>query len=488
MSMNNTITTGKASPCSSWSSTLYSILTPAPYPVNLDGTHKNINLRHNRHSPGLIWKQTLGYCVYHDLSDEESMSSPVRQRRRFARLESLGLSGVILFEIPTGRPAGDGCLMTQNESPKARITLKTIFGDPDDPNESGMNVNELLDCVNARVVYFPSYACTSFIMGQVMSAFFQQEPSIRPLPAREGFSVDAEAFLNASFTIGESFIQMSNESCSSLSLTSFDLSVAATSSIPLIKVHPADDDDFFRSDNPEEFELGTSASFPTLGYNYKTSKYDKSRRYSRYMEDECKDELKAQIRNGLLLTSSSLSERKEDGQVLGGAGSLDSGGFMTSHPSVLSLVLDDYSQVLSDEMTGDTIADIADKDEGNTSISTLDSGGLQTPPRSSSPVLLDMEDENSSDKDLDPTNACRRSQRPKVLSLSSVSFFLEFESDFSPEPLTPVTMNTSGILREQDRTPTHIRAPMTKSARLGNQSWTKSRAGLGKENIAPIGS
>ena len=166
MSMSNTTTTNKtpAGPCSSWPSTLYSLLSSTPYPINPDETYKNFNPTLNRHAPGLIWKQTLGHCVYHDLSDEETMGSLVRQRRRFARLESLGLSGVILFEIPAGRATEDGSPAISDKSPRKRVTLKSIFGDPDDPNESGMNINELLDCVNARVIYFPSYACTSFIV------------------------------------------------------------------------------------------------------------------------------------------------------------------------------------------------------------------------------------------------------------------------------------------------------------------------------------
>ncbi|KIL61161.1 hypothetical protein M378DRAFT_49837, partial [Amanita muscaria Koide BX008] len=104
----------------------------------------------SKYPPGMIWKQTLGQCVYNDLFQEETYGSLMsRQRRRFARLDSLGLSGVVFYEIPT-KDAG--------------FTLKAIFGDPLDKSVRGMTVDELLDGVGAQVVYFPSYACTSFVV------------------------------------------------------------------------------------------------------------------------------------------------------------------------------------------------------------------------------------------------------------------------------------------------------------------------------------
>ena len=311
-----------------------------------------------------------------------------------------------------------------------------------------------------------------------MSAFFQQEPRIRPLPAREGFSVDANAFVNSSFTVVESFTLGLNEPCSSLSLASLDCS-----SVPLIKVHPVDDGGFFRNDHLEELR---PENFAMLAYNDEAAKYDKSRHYSRYIEDLPPD----------------VGKPTEDEQLLCEANSLKS---MTSHPSILSLVIDDCHQMLSDEIPGDNEVDAIEKDEGNTSISTLDSGGPRTPPRSPSPVLSDVEDTNFSDRDLKLTVAGQKGRRPTNLSLKlcdtsfalnhavasgsnsdvhsalttspSIRFFLDAESDFFAEPLTPVAMNTFGI---QDRTPTHIRTPMAKLTK------TKFRAGLGKENIAPL--
>ena len=157
MAMYSTIPISKAGPCSLWSSALHSVLIPAPRPDYLVETHKNFNPLRHRHSAGLIWKRTLGHCLYCDLSEEEASASLVRQRRRFARLESLGLSGVILYEIPAGP-------VSTTDAPPRRMTLKSVFGDPTDPNQHGMDVDDLLDSINARVIYFPSYACTSFIV------------------------------------------------------------------------------------------------------------------------------------------------------------------------------------------------------------------------------------------------------------------------------------------------------------------------------------
>ena len=154
--MNNTTPNSKAGPCSRWSSVLHSFLT-ASRPVSHIETNKNFNPRRDRHLPGLIWKRILGHCLYCDLSGEETLGSLVRQRRRFVRLESLGLSGVILYEIPA-------VAVSRTDEPPTRMTLRSVFGDPTDPSEHGMDINDLLDDVNARVVYFPSYACTSFIV------------------------------------------------------------------------------------------------------------------------------------------------------------------------------------------------------------------------------------------------------------------------------------------------------------------------------------
>ena len=47
------------------------------------------------------------------------------------------------------------------------LTMQGAFGDPDSPEVAanrGMDLDDLLDAVDAKVVYFPTYACTSFIV------------------------------------------------------------------------------------------------------------------------------------------------------------------------------------------------------------------------------------------------------------------------------------------------------------------------------------
>jgi hypothetical protein len=42
--------------------------------------------------------------------------------------------------------------------------LLEVFGDDDDPEDLGMDVDHLLDRVSARLIYAPAYACTSFVV------------------------------------------------------------------------------------------------------------------------------------------------------------------------------------------------------------------------------------------------------------------------------------------------------------------------------------
>ncbi|KAF8346176.1 hypothetical protein F5887DRAFT_125268 [Amanita rubescens] len=223
-------------------------------------------------------------------------------------------------------------------------------------------------------------------------------------------------------------------------------------------------------------------------------------------EDGFENGFEAKINQDLRLRGSDSGEQQLAGPLLGEADSPFSGfdGLIISHPSVLSLVLDDYSEVISDEPTQN---DTAEKDEANTSISTLDSGGPRTPPRSSSPALSDFGDA-SDDIWSDAATAAKlrrsRSQssvygndkhtefssnldtHSALCTPSSITFVVGDESEFLQEPLTPVNANFPG---DQDHTPTHVRAPLANSAnspRLQTPVKTKSRNGDGKENIAPL--
>lgn len=337
-------------------------------------------------------------------------------------------------------------------------------------------------------------------MGQVISAFFQQQPLIRPLPAREGFSVDATAFIDSGFTVGPNFALGTGESCSSTSLSSPDSPVTSISSIPLIKIYPVHEH-CFRDSFPVEPRSEASSSFPMLAYQDFCCGYP---------EDGFDSRFEAKDNQEVLLRGSNSGEQQVAGPLLGEADSLFSGfdGLIISHPSVLSLVLDGYSELISDEPTQN---DTSEKDEGNTSISTLDSGGPRTPPRCSSPALSDLGDASDDVLSDAATAAKLRRPKPPYLNLcsvygsdngtesssssdihsvlctpSSISFVIEAESGFLQEPLTPVNVN---FLGDQDHTPTHVRAPLensTNSLRLPTPAKTKSRNGVGKENIEPL--
>jgi hypothetical protein len=80
-------------------------------------------------------------------------------------LEHLGLSGVILYEIRMRSPGrfvqGDGIGVEEC------LTMQGVFGDPDSwelAADRSMDLDDLLDAVDAKMVYFPGYACTSFIV------------------------------------------------------------------------------------------------------------------------------------------------------------------------------------------------------------------------------------------------------------------------------------------------------------------------------------
>jgi hypothetical protein len=106
-------------------------------------------------------------------------------KKRFVRLEYLGLSGVIIYEMPGRRglqswhayddqrrdprsmyPEQDHREAheegEQEQEKEDDLTLSSIFGDPDDPEDQGMEIDHLLDRVGAQLVYVPLYACTSF--------------------------------------------------------------------------------------------------------------------------------------------------------------------------------------------------------------------------------------------------------------------------------------------------------------------------------------
>ncbi|KAF8661419.1 hypothetical protein AX16_001337 [Volvariella volvacea WC 439] len=169
---------------SSWSSTLGSLLMNANNPRRVPASF--LNERTTRHPPGDIWRRTLVTSVFSDLAANIGIGL-----RRFIRLQDSGLSGVLLYELPADSAE------EENENSDNTLTLVKIFGDPNDPSQPGMEVDELLDMVRAKLVYFPSFACTSFVIGQVMTAFLTNEPSVIPIPALHGFCVHPQPHRNA---------------------------------------------------------------------------------------------------------------------------------------------------------------------------------------------------------------------------------------------------------------------------------------------------
>lgn len=137
----------------------------------------------------------LAVSVFHDLAGS-ALKHHSRESvlwRRFVRVEYLGLSGVVFYEIPVppsaaslsivGESHAAGLYTTRAESVSTargalalrirrahsvaahpRITLASVFGDLDNDEESGMDLDDLMDEVDAKVVYFPAYACTSFVV------------------------------------------------------------------------------------------------------------------------------------------------------------------------------------------------------------------------------------------------------------------------------------------------------------------------------------
>jgi len=127
------------------------------YDQHLSSNAHLILRRSSRYPAGEIWKHTFSVCVYSDLEIWEVSSN----NRRFARLEDRGLSGIILYEVPV-TPGPDGHIHPS-------FTLEEAFGREENEYEDGMSVTELLDSTNARLVYFPAYACTSFFVGDIIA-------------------------------------------------------------------------------------------------------------------------------------------------------------------------------------------------------------------------------------------------------------------------------------------------------------------------------
>ncbi|KIM82158.1 hypothetical protein PILCRDRAFT_820528 [Piloderma croceum F 1598] len=169
-----------------WTDALAQVLQP---PLTDSFVHNlPSNPRHTRHPPGNIWKAALAHFVLSDLS------LGIYGVRRYVRLEYLGLSGIILYHLPAGRlPCRSITAEDEYDEESGILTVQAVFGDENDTADEGMDMDDLIDVIHGRLVYFPAYACTSFAIGQVMNAIVHSS-RVEPKPLRHGFVVDSTWF------------------------------------------------------------------------------------------------------------------------------------------------------------------------------------------------------------------------------------------------------------------------------------------------------
>lgn len=141
----------------SWTLKLYSILRPAPHNSLAHG-HSTSRLRH---SPGDIWRRIFSASICNGLGST-AFSQYSISWRRFVRVEHIGISGVVLYEIPVTSLNATSKTVSPQKEPHA--SLEDILGALRITTVLGVDFDDLLDAVGAKVVYFPAYACTSFIV------------------------------------------------------------------------------------------------------------------------------------------------------------------------------------------------------------------------------------------------------------------------------------------------------------------------------------
>lgn len=130
---------------------LYSVSSSA-------GSEQRTNPRLFRHPPGQLWRSALAESIYTDFALE------INSGKRFVRLEHLGLSGVIVYELPAVYS------LAGSQSGETReFTSKEVFGDPYNSENPGMETEDLLEHVCAKLIFTPAYACTSFVVSVGLS-------------------------------------------------------------------------------------------------------------------------------------------------------------------------------------------------------------------------------------------------------------------------------------------------------------------------------
>ncbi|KAJ4465453.1 hypothetical protein J3R30DRAFT_3743734 [Lentinula aciculospora] len=239
-------------PGCTWTSTLHRLFSPYLSPTGTASYLRNSCDTLNKPTKayllpsGVLWRSFLAKCVYRDLlplEAQEPIPNPQkfnlknRRRRRFARMNEYGLGAVIFYEIPFNSfgEVKEDSSFTRIE----RWTLKGVFGDGEPTSGTGMGVEELLEGIDARIVYIPLYACTSFVTGQIMNSFFRRlnsnERSMNPvcIPGGFGFGVDSEGFNLFDNGLGLSGSTASNPW--------FCLDVNAEQSVPIFRPTPTEE-------------------------------------------------------------------------------------------------------------------------------------------------------------------------------------------------------------------------------------------------------
>ncbi|KAF8890201.1 hypothetical protein BD779DRAFT_1469516 [Infundibulicybe gibba] len=163
------------SDASTWTTALNSLLRPA---INSSSAE---NAPGFVYPPGDIWREYLLFSIVQDLGWGREHRK-IQRGRRFLKLERFGLSGLLFYEIPVCEDS------TCDHTTCKALTLELVNQNPH------MDVDSIFSVVNARLVYFPSYACTSFVIGHVMNALLHDQPGLRPVPAHAGFSVNTHSF------------------------------------------------------------------------------------------------------------------------------------------------------------------------------------------------------------------------------------------------------------------------------------------------------
>ncbi|TFL03317.1 hypothetical protein BDV98DRAFT_381108 [Pterulicium gracile] len=173
---NSTITSSTPTNSSPLATSLWSCQLANTLSLHVD-RDANCNVRAETSClPGCIWRTKLARSVYETLREQEAKLGAVGSRggktsssgattsgeAQIIRMYEHGLSAVVLCTVPH---AGQGYLSS------SAIDGSEVF------HGEALSFEKLVDVVDARVVYFPSYACTSFASGQAISSFFLSPPA-----------------------------------------------------------------------------------------------------------------------------------------------------------------------------------------------------------------------------------------------------------------------------------------------------------------------